>query len=108
MGTGFSKRKKEAKALQSQFSQMQSQLEHSETTGTAGNGLVTVTLNGHRELKQIKIKPECVDPEDIEGLEDLIKAAFSDATQKMAKNEGAIPGMPSMPGGFPDLKSLGL
>jgi DNA-binding YbaB/EbfC family protein len=102
MGTGFSKKKKEAKAFQSQLAQMQSQMEQTETVGTAGNGLVTVTLNGSRELKQIKIKPECVDPEDIEGLEDLIKAAFADALQKISKNESNM-----MPGGMPDLKSLG-
>ncbi len=102
MGTGFSKRKKEAKALQSQFSQLQGQLEQAEAVGTAGNGLVTVTLNGNRELKQLKIKPECVDPEDIEGLEDLIKAAFKDATDKLNKKSGSM-GLP----GMPDLSSLG-
>ncbi len=104
MGTGFSKRKKEAKALQNQFTQMQGQLEQSEAIGTAGNGLVTVTINGNREIKQLKIKPECVDPEDIEGLEDLIKAAFKDAFQKLDKAENSM----SLPPGMPDLRSLGL
>lgn len=104
MGTGFSKRKKEAKALQSQFTQMQGQLESSEAVGTAGNGLVTVTLNGTRDIKQLKIKPECVDPEDIEGLEDLIKAAFKDACQKLDKSESSM----KLPPGMPDLRSLGL
>jgi DNA-binding YbaB/EbfC family protein len=105
MGSGFSKRKKEAKALQSQFSQMQSQMEKTEVVGSAGNGLVTVTINGSHEIKQLKIKPECVDPEDIEGLEDLIKAAFADANKKLSNAEGSMPGMPA---GMPDLKSLGL
>lgn len=99
MGTGFSKKKKQAKAIQSQYTQLQSQLEQSEFTGTAGNGLVTITLTGSHELKQIKIKPECVDAEDIEGLEDLIKAAFKDAAQKMTKTD--ISGM------MPDLTKLG-
>lgn len=103
MGTGFSKRKKEAKALQSQFSQMQGKLEQTEVIGISGNGLVTVTLNGSREIKQLKIKPECVDADDIEGLEDLIKAAFKDASQKLDQAEGSM-----MPAGLPNLKSLGL
>lgn len=104
MGTGFSKRKKEAKALQNQFSQMQGQMEKAEAVGTAGNGLVTVTLNGNLELKQIKIKPECVDPEDIEGLEDLIKAAFKNASDQLTKMD--VQG--GLPPGMPDLKAFGL
>ncbi len=68
--------------LQQQFSQMQDQIQNSEATGVAGNGLVTIVLSGEHELKQIKIKPECVDPEDVDGLQDLIKAAYKDATSK--------------------------
>lgn len=83
MGTGFSKRKKEAKMMQQQLGKMQQQMQQTEVTGTAANGLVTVTLNGDHEIKQLKIKPECVDVEDIEGLEDLIKAAFNDAAGKI-------------------------
>jgi DNA-binding YbaB/EbfC family protein len=104
MGTGFSKKKKQAKAFQSQFAQLQSSLKEKEFIGTAGNGLVTITVSGDGELKQIKIKPECVDPEDIEGLEDLIKAAFKDASDRMAAEQPSIPGLPS---GLPDLKSFG-
>lgn len=104
MGSGFSKRKKQARALQSQFAQMQSDLKEKEVFGTAGNGLVTVTLTGDGDLKQIKIKPECVDPEDIEGLEDLIKAAFKQASDQIAAEN---PALPSLPSGMPDLKSFG-
>ena len=105
MGTGFSKKKKQARAMQEQLMQMHNQLKDTEITGTAGNGLVTVIMNGEMEIKSIKIKPECVDPEDIEGLEDLIKAAFQDASTK-AKSE-AMPSLPSLPPGMPDLKSFG-
>lgn len=101
MGTGFSKKKKQAKMFQEQFSKIQNQLQSSEAIGTAGNGLVTITLSGEQELKQIKIKPECVDPEDIEGLEDLIKAAYNDALQKIKAQS------PSMPSGMPDLSQFG-
>lgn len=86
MGTGFAKKKKEARLLQQQMSQLQNQLATIEATGTAGNGLVEITLNGENEMKKIKIKPECVDPEDVEGLEDLIKIAYKEAAKKIKEN----------------------
>lgn len=86
MGTGFSRKKKEAKLMQQQFSQIQDKMGSVEVTGAAGNGLVTITLMGNGEMKSIKIKPECVDKEDLEGLEILIKAAHSDAQKKLKEN----------------------
>ena len=106
MGSGYSKRKKQARELQKQFSEMQKNIENTEVTGSAGNGLVTLTLTGNQELKKIKINPECVDPEDIEGLEDLIKAAHNDAQEKLGSKEKGMPGMPNIPG-MPDLGGLG-
>lgn len=100
MGTGFSKKKKQARQMQEQLSKMQNQMESTEVTGVSGNGLVTIVLTGNHELKQIKIKPECADPEDIEGLEDLIKAAYQDALNKL--QESSMSNM-KMPGGFPKL-----
>lgn len=102
MGSGFAKKKKQAKQMQEQFMQMQSQLKNIEVIGTAGNGLVTLTLTGDNEMKSIKINPECVDKDDIEGLQVLIKAAYQDALQKLQKEA-----TPSMPGGMPDLSQLG-
>ena len=110
MRSGFAKKKKQAKLFQNQLSQMQNQLQtqmqQTEMTGTAGNGLVTLTLSGEYELKSIQIKPECVDPEDVEGLQDLIKAAHADATKKL--NEHSAANAPKMPGGMPDLGMFGL
>lgn len=106
MGSGFSKKKKQARMLQDQLSKMQSQMKETEVSGTAGNGLVTITLSGENDMKHIKIKPECIDPEDIEGLEDLIKAAYHDANKKLKSQQ--MEGMPAMPGGMPDLSSFGL
>ncbi len=94
MGTGFAKKKKQAKVFQEQFSKMQDQLKNAEATGQAGNGLVTLTMNGENELTKVKIKPECVDADDIEGLEDLIKAAHDDALKKLKEQ-------------MPDTDSLG-
>lgn len=83
MGTGFAKKKKQARMMQDQISQMQSQLETIEATGNAGNGLVTIVLNGDNDIKDLKIKKECVDPEDVEGLQDLIKVAYADAAKQI-------------------------
>lgn len=96
MGTGFSKRKKEAKALQDQLSKLKSQMDTQEVSGTAGNGLVNITLTGDYTIKQLKIKPECVDPEDVEGLQDLIKAAYHDAKSKLDSN--SMKGFSGIPG----------
>lgn len=96
MGTGFAKKKKEAREMQNQIGKIHEQMQNAEASGSAGNGLVTLTINGDKELKSIKIKPECVDPEDIEGLEDLIKAAYADAVRHLPKPQGLPFNFPGM------------
>lgn len=106
MGSGFSKRKKQAKMMQEEFMKMQEKLKDIEVLGSSGNGLVAISMNGDGDVTKIKINPECVDPDDIEGLEDLIKAAFDDAQKKLKKETPDISGM--MGGGLPGpLGSLG-
>lgn len=83
MGSGFSKMKKQARMMEAQYETMRDQMEKTTATGSSGNGLVTVVINGNKEVKEIKIKPECVDPQDLEGLEDLIKAACAAAYQNL-------------------------
>jgi nucleoid-associated protein EbfC len=95
MGSGFSKMKKQAKQFQQQMGKMQDDLKTMEATGVSGNGLVTLVLNGERELKSLQIKPECVDPNDVEGLQDLILAAYADASSKLSSNTQSFPGMPA-------------
>jgi len=113
MGTGFNKRKKQAKLMQDQFMKMQEKMKDLEITGSAANGLVEVTMNGDNVVTKVKINPECVDPEDVEGLEDLVKAACNNAQEKLKKESPmGMPdmgggGMPNIPG-MPDLSSLGL
>lgn len=99
MGTGFLKRKKEAKQLQEQLASMRAKMENLTIEGQAGNGLVRIVVNGDFEIKEVKIKPECVDPQDVDGLQDLIKAAFMDAKKKLDEEQSK--GMPQMPMGFP-------
>ena len=81
MGSGFSKMKKQARMMQEQMTQMRDKLQNTLVEGSAGNGLVTITMSGDREVKKVLIKPECVT--DVEGLQDLIAAAFADAAQKI-------------------------
>lgn len=110
MGSGFAKKKKQAKMFQQQLSQMQEQftekLESLEVTGSAGNGLVQVTLLGNNEMKHIRIKPECVDLEDLEGLEMLVKAAYNDANTQL-KAQADASSMMGGAQGLPDLSMLG-
>lgn len=98
MGSGYSKMKKQARMMQEQYAQMQTELENKEVIGTAGNGLVTVTLDGNRNMKSIKINPECVDKDDLEGLEDLIRAAYENASEQLNEE---TPDLSSMMGGLP-------
>ena len=62
MGSGFSKLKKQAKQFESQYAKIQEEMRALEITGTAGNGLVTLVLNGEHELKDLKIKPAVLIP----------------------------------------------
>lgn len=83
MGSGFSKMRKQARQMEGQMEQMRVAMQKIQAVGTAGGGLVSLTLNGAKELIHIEIKPDCVDKSDVEGLQDLIKAAYVDACAKL-------------------------
>lgn len=83
MGSGYAKRKKEAKMMEQQFLQMEASLKEKHYEGTAGNGLVSLVINGKCDLISVKIDPKCLDPEDPEVVEDLFRAAFQAAKSKM-------------------------
>lgn len=68
--------------MQRQMTKIQEELGNTEVEGTAGGSAVRVTMNGHRELRGIVIAPEAVDPDDVETLQDMIAAAFNDASKK--------------------------
>jgi DNA-binding YbaB/EbfC family protein len=70
---------KQAQMMQQQMAEAQAELAEAELTGTAGGGLVTVTVSGSGEVKAVKIDPRAVDPDDVETLEDLILAALHNA-----------------------------
>ena len=71
---------KQAEAMQTQ---MEADLDGMEVEGTSGGGMVSLVLDGKKNLKSIAIKPDAVDPEDVEMLEDLILAAFQDAGRQV-------------------------
>lgn len=76
---------KQAQKMQKQIAAAQAELAEAELTGTAGGGLVTVTMSGVGEIKAIKIDPKVVDPDDVETLEDLVLAAVHNATEAARK-----------------------
>ena len=70
---------KQAQKMQQQLMEAQSKLAETEVEGSAGGGLVTATVTGSGDVLSVKIKPEAVDPDDVESLEDLVVAAIRDA-----------------------------
>jgi len=90
--------------MQNQMVKAQEELGAATVEGTAGGGAVRVTMNGHRELRDIQISPEAVDPEDVETLQEMITAAFNDASKKAQdlteSKLGGLTGGMSIPGLF--------
>ena len=73
---------KQAQKMQEQMTQLQTELDEREYTAAAGGGAVSCTVSGKREVLRLDIKPEVVDPEDVEMLSDLITAAVNEALRK--------------------------
>jgi nucleoid-associated protein EbfC len=94
---------KQVKKMQEQMLKAQEELGSKTVEGTAG-GVVTVTANGHKKILSIAIKPEAVDPEDVEMLQDLILTAVNDALNQADelanKDMGKYTGGMKIPGLF--------
>lgn len=78
----FMKMMKQAKQMQERMGSLQEEIAELTVVGSAGAGMVTVTLSGKGEMKGLKIDPSLVKAEDVEILEDLILAAHQDAKSK--------------------------
>lgn len=95
---------KQAQKMQEQILKLQEDIEQRDFTSTSGGGAVEVVINGRKELKSINIKPEVVDKDDIEMLQDLIISAVNEAVKQVEdtneKEMGAITGGVSFPGLF--------
>ena len=97
-GANMKQLMRQAQKLQEQMTKAQEELDEREFTAQAGGGMVTVTVTGKRELKQLDIKPECVDPDDVEMLQDMViaavnsalKAAETSREESMAKVTGGL------------------
>lgn len=93
-----------AQQMQRQMQKIQEELGTTMVEGSAGGGAITVTMNGHRELQAITISPDVVDPDDIEMLQDLLLAAFNDASkraqdlaeERLGPLTGGMKGMPGL------------
>lgn len=88
--------------MQENMASIQGEVENSEFTASAGGGAVEVKVSGKHEVLGIAIKPEVVDPEDIEMLEDLLTAALNEAISKandtMEREMGKVTGGMNIPG----------
>lgn len=90
---------KQAQEMQDQMMAAQEALKDEEVEASAGGGMVKVKISGDLEVREVKIDPEAVDPEDVEMLSDLVQAATNEAirsAQQLA--ESKMPQMPNMPG----------
>ena len=81
-GMNINQLMKEAKKMQADLEKSQEELGSKEFNATAGGGAIEVTVSGDKKLKNISIKPEVVDPEDVEMLQDLILTCVNEALKK--------------------------
>lgn len=96
-GMNMSAMIKQAQKMQQDMMRAQEEIAEKETTITAGGGMITVTVQGTTELKSILIKPEIVDPDDIEMLQDTVLAAVNEALR--AAGEASQEEMKKVTGG---------
>ena len=93
---------KQIQKMQEDMQNTQAEIENTEFTTSSGGGAVEVTVNGSHEVKSIHIKPEVVDPDDVEMLEDMLIAALNEAMRKasdtMEREMNKIAGGMNIPG----------
>lgn len=89
---------KEAKKMQQDLEKSQEELSQKEFEATAGGGAITVKVSGSKEVKEIIIKKEVVDPEDVEMLQDLILTCTNEALRKVDAATAASMGKYNIPG----------
>lgn len=93
---------KMAREMQANMAKAQEELAAASVEGTAGGGAVVVVLTGTQDIKSVKIQKDAVDPDDVDTLQDLVLAAFSDALKKSrelaAQRLGSVTGGLKIPG----------
>lgn len=95
---------RQAQQMQQDMANLQADLEEREFSATSGGGMIEVTVDGKHLIKNIKINPDAIDPEDPEMLEDLITVAINEAISNAIKTSeeemSAITGGLNLPGMF--------
>ena len=103
-GANMQQLARQAQKLQQQMAKAQEELDARDFEATSGGGMVTAKVNGKRELLALTIKPEAVDPDDVEMLEDMVMAAVNEALRTAAdtaeREMGKLTGGMGMPGLF--------
>ena len=89
---------KEAKKMQADMEKSQAELVTKEFTASAGGGAISVKVSGEKTLKEINIKPEVVDPDDVEMLQDLILTCVNEALRQVDSAQAASLGKFNIPG----------
>ena len=89
---------KEAKKMQADMEKTQAELASKEFEASAGGGAINVKVSGEKVLKEIKIKPDIVDPDDVEMLEDLILTCVNSALKQVDSAQAASLGKFNIPG----------
>ena len=97
-GMNINQLMKEAKKMQADMEKSQEEISVKEFEATAGGGAVSVKVSGDRRLKEITIKKEVVDPEDVEMLQDLIITCVNEAMRKIDSETAAQFGKYNIPG----------
>lgn len=83
--TNFQQLLQMGQQMQARMSELQTELDNQTVTSTSGGGMVKVTADGRGRVREVKIDPTVVDPDDVEMLEDLVLAAVSEAQQRARK-----------------------
>jgi DNA-binding YbaB/EbfC family protein len=101
---------KSAQKIQEQMGNVQERLGTITATGSAGGGMVEIDINGHMEVQGVRVHPDALAENDVEMLQDLIAAAFTDAMKKIRETLNGELGsfMRSMPPGFPGVGFSGV
>ena len=98
MGGNMSSMLRQAQKMQQDMLKAQEELESKSYEASAGGGVVTAVVSGKKELTQVTIDPEAVDPDDVDMLQDLIVAAVNDAMRKAS--DDAASQMSKLTGGL--------
>jgi DNA-binding YbaB/EbfC family protein len=83
---------RQAQKMQQDMQKAQEELAETEVVATSGGGMVEIVMTCNRELVSVKIKPEAVDPEDVEMLEDMLVAAFNEASKLVEEEQKRVMG----------------